>query len=103
MQTNRSNSKAAIEKILSLNQTPPHSAEDQFDSHTNGFLPDSTPVINAEGEPIWKVLVFDKLGRDIISSVMRVNDLRSCGVTIHLYGRQMSLILDAFSHSYADI
>jgi hypothetical protein len=30
------------------------------------------------------VLVFDNLGRDIISSVLRVNDLRSRGVTIHL-------------------
>ena len=33
-----------------------------------------------------KVLVFDNLGRDVISSVLRVNDLRGWGVTIHLYG-----------------
>lgn len=31
------------------------------------------------------MLVFDNLGRDVISSVLRVNDLRSWGVTIHLY------------------
>jgi hypothetical protein len=41
-------------------------------------------VLNENGEPIWKVLVFDDLGRDVISSVLRVNDLRSKGVTIHL-------------------
>jgi hypothetical protein len=41
------------------------------------------PIIQ-DGQPIWKVLVFDNLGRDVISSVMRVNDLRSCGITIHL-------------------
>jgi hypothetical protein len=29
--------------------------------------------------------VFDGMGRDIISSVLRVNDLRAWGVTIHLY------------------
>jgi hypothetical protein len=29
--------------------------------------------------------VFDQLGRDVISSVMRVSDLRSMGVTIHLH------------------
>lgn len=32
----------------------------------------------------WKVLVFDKFGRDVISSVMRVNDLFQNGVTIHM-------------------
>ena len=32
----------------------------------------------------WNRLVFDDMGRDAISSVMRVNDLRSYGVTIHL-------------------
>jgi hypothetical protein len=75
----------SIKRILNLNQTPPNSLDDQHDYQANGFLPESTPIINADGEPVWKVLVFDNLGRDVISSVMRVNDLRSCGVTIHLY------------------
>jgi hypothetical protein len=34
------------------------------------------------------VLVFDDLGRDVISSVLRVNDLRAWGVTIHLNIKQ---------------
>lgn len=42
------------------------------------------PLLNEDGDPIWKVLVFDNFGRDVISSVLRVNDLRSWGVTIHL-------------------
>jgi sec1 family domain-containing protein 1 len=75
---------ASIEKILNLNQIPLHNPDDQNEFHSNGFLPESTPVINENGEPIWKVLVFDDLGRDVISSVMRVNDLRACGITIHL-------------------
>ncbi|KAF1939428.1 SEC1 family transport protein-like protein SLY1 [Clathrospora elynae] len=33
----------------------------------------------------WKVLVFDSRGRDIISSVLRVHDLRAAGITIHLH------------------
>jgi hypothetical protein len=78
-----SNHAASVEKILNLNRAPIHSA-DEHDYHANGFLPESMPVINSDGEPIWKVLVFDNLGRDVISSVMRVNDLRSCGITIHL-------------------
>lgn len=32
----------------------------------------------------WKVLVFDKAGRDILSSVLRVADLFKAGVTLHL-------------------
>ncbi|CAO3651259.1 unnamed protein product [Cunninghamella echinulata] len=30
---------------------------------------------------VWKVLIFDKFGQDIISSIMRVNDLRENGIT----------------------
>ncbi|KAI7853569.1 Sec1-like protein [Circinella umbellata] len=33
---------------------------------------------------LWKVLIFDKFGQDIISSIMRVNDLRENGVTVHM-------------------
>ncbi|KAF8456185.1 Sec1-like protein [Terfezia claveryi] len=66
---------ASIEKILTLNH--------ERQTH-GGELPIAPPILNEEGEPIWKVLVFDNLGRDIISSVLRVQDLRNFGVTIHL-------------------
>lgn len=33
---------------------------------------------------IWKVLIFDRFGQDVISSIMRVNDLRENGVTVHM-------------------
>ena len=46
---------------------------------TNGLAPHSPQVLNADGEPIWKVLVFDNLGRDVISSVLRVNGLAQLG------------------------
>jgi len=79
---------ASIGRILNLNRV---SAEDG-DSHSdtasiNGLTPKSTPILNEDGEPIWKVLVFDNLGRDVISSVLRVSDLRGWGITIHLYVR----------------
>ena len=74
----------SIEKILSLNNDPSDLAISVTDTSTNGLIPQSTAILNASGEPIWKVLVFDNMGRDIISSVMRVNDLRARGVTIHL-------------------
>ena len=75
---------ASIEKILSLNREPSDPAASQIDSHTNGLTTQSPAILNENGEPIWKVLVFDNMGRDVISSVLRVNDLRGRGVTIHL-------------------
>jgi len=78
---------ASIEKVLNLNHAPPKDADDHRDGAlTNGLIPQATPILDSDGEPIWKVLVFDTLGRDVISSILRVNDLRSWGVTIHLYG-----------------
>ena len=77
---------ASIEKVLNLNQAAQHSDDGQNDATVaNGLTTKSTPILNADGEPIWKVLVFDNLGRDVISSVLRVSDLRAWGVTIHLY------------------
>ncbi|CAK9439839.1 uncharacterized protein LODBEIA_P39390 [Lodderomyces beijingensis] len=34
-------------------------------------------------EIIWKALVLDQKSRDILSSVLRVNDLLRCGITVH--------------------
>ncbi|KAG5438224.1 hypothetical protein PCANB_003075 [Pneumocystis canis] len=35
-------------------------------------------------EIIWKVLIFDNLGQDIISTVLKVNDLRDNGITLFM-------------------
>ncbi|KAI8141134.1 Sec1-like protein [Fennellomyces sp. T-0311] len=42
------------------------------------------PATDQSGGILWKVLIFDKFGQDIISSIMRVNDLRENGVTVHM-------------------
>lgn len=78
---------AAIQKILNLNHDPPEDAEARHDgtASSNGLVPKTGPLLDPNGEPIWKVLVFDNLGRDVISSVLRVSDLRAWGVTIHLW------------------
>lgn len=69
----------SIRKILNLNEAIESSEED--DHNANGL-----PVapIAKDGNPIWKVLVFDDLGRDVISPVLQVSDLRSLGVTMHM-------------------
>ncbi|KAG0312211.1 Vesicle trafficking between the ER and Golgi [Dissophora globulifera] len=62
---------AAIAAMLNLNQKPePPSQADQ--------------VIPMASDAEWKVLIFDSFGRDVISSVLRVNDLRENGVTVHM-------------------
>ncbi|KAL4900793.1 hypothetical protein BDW74DRAFT_161075 [Aspergillus multicolor] len=73
---------ASIQKILNLNHDPYPTEDAAHDASAQGLI--STPILNEDGDPIWKVLVFDNLGRDVISSVLRVNDLRAWGVTIHL-------------------
>lgn len=43
---------------------------------------DLTSSLNGE-EIIWKVLVLDQKSTSIVSSVLRVNDLLRCGITMH--------------------
>ncbi|KAH7148431.1 Sec1-like protein [Dactylonectria macrodidyma] len=74
---------ASLRKILNLNETVESNEADE--AHTNDLLAPVAPILDAEGNPIWKILVFDDLGRDVISSVMRVSDLRAMGVTMHMH------------------
>ncbi|KAL6709049.1 Vesicle trafficking between the ER and Golgi [Coniothyrium glycines] len=67
---------ASIKRILNLN-----APITDVDAQDNGSV--DSAITSADGAT-WKVLVFDEMGRDVISSVLRVNDLRASGVTIHL-------------------
>ena len=88
---------ASLEKIFNLNHTSAEPSAVQHDpAAANGLIPQATPVLNSDGDPIWKVLVFDNLGKEIVSSVLRVNDLRRWGVTIHLFV-QADLVLYAYT------
>ncbi|RDL37573.1 Uncharacterized protein BP5553_05006 [Venustampulla echinocandica] len=76
----------SIQRMLNLNHDP-EDAENALAEHTSGtaLAAPSAPLLNADGDPIWKLLVFDDLGRDVISSVLRVSDLRAWGVTMHMH------------------
>ncbi|KAK6337517.1 Vesicle trafficking between the ER and Golgi [Orbilia blumenaviensis] len=82
MATLRDRQVASIEKVLNLNADKPK--QDPDDPTSGTAFVSAAPLVDEEGDPLWKVLVFDNLGRDVISSVLRVNDLRANGVTIHL-------------------
>ncbi|XMA07432.1 hypothetical protein WAI453_000223 [Rhynchosporium graminicola] len=73
----------SIERMLNLNHDSEESSGDHNQASNGGTI--SAPILNSEGDPIWKVLVFDDLGRDVISSVLRVSDLRAWGVTMHMH------------------
>ncbi|PVU84626.1 hypothetical protein BB559_007509 [Furculomyces boomerangus] len=58
---------------------------------TNGFNSPSSLRSNYEpknnedeDELIWKALIFDSFCRDIVSTVLKVSDLRENGVTVHM-------------------
>ncbi|PMD25344.1 Sec1-like protein [Hyaloscypha hepaticicola] len=75
----------SIERMLNLNHDSEEPSPEHHDHTSNGLAIPSAPILNSDGDPIWKVLVFDDLGRDVISSVLRVNDLRTWGVTMHMH------------------
>ncbi|KAK9457354.1 Sec1-like protein [Dipodascopsis uninucleata] len=69
----------AIERFLNLNRDKA--------SSTDAIITDGASNTESEignNEPIWKVLVFDRFGQDIVSSVLRVNDLFQNGITVHM-------------------
>ncbi|KAI1002342.1 hypothetical protein K3495_g5860 [Podosphaera aphanis] len=74
----------SIGRMLKLNQEPLDSTTDFDHSNNHGPGIPSASILNPDGDPIWKVLVFDDMGRDVISSVLRVSDLRAYGVTMHM-------------------
>lgn len=36
-------------------------------------------------EPVWKILIYDRVGQDIISPLISIRELREMGVTLHMY------------------
>lgn len=48
----------------------------------------------AAAEPVWKVLIYDKFGSDIISPLLSVRELRDLGVTLHLLASVVTLSTD---------
>lgn len=74
-----------VNRMLALNSDPPpgesnsNSSGDILDSYT--ILP-AAPAGSAHNQ--WKILIYDKPCRSIISPLLSVSQLRSRGVTLHL-------------------
>jgi hypothetical protein len=52
---------------------------------TLGKTASGLKVPPATGPPVWKILVLDQETKDILATVLRVQDLRDIGVTLHVY------------------
>ena len=39
---------------------------------------------NPAGPTVWKVLILDNRSKDVLATVLRVQDLRDAGVTLHV-------------------
>ncbi|KAJ7905303.1 Sly1 vesicle trafficking sec1-like protein [Mycena olivaceomarginata] len=66
----------ALLSLLNLNAPPEPPASGKTGS---GF---KTPP--PTGPPVWKVLVLDQQTKDVLATVLRVQDLRDVGVTLHV-------------------
>lgn len=44
-----------------------------------------TTGLATNGPPVWKVLILDQRSKDVLATVLRVQDLRDVGVTLHVY------------------
>lgn len=68
---------AALLALLNLNS--PVDSPSNATGTGSGF---KTPL--PAGPPVWKILVLDQQTKDVLATVLRVQDLRDVGVTLHV-------------------
>ncbi|KAF8592781.1 Sec1-like protein [Ramaria rubella] len=66
---------AALLSLLNLNS--PDSSATAAKAQGGLGIPNATP-------PVWKILVLDQYTKDVLATVLRVQDLRDVGVTLHV-------------------
>ncbi|KAF5368453.1 hypothetical protein D9758_002142 [Tetrapyrgos nigripes] len=71
---------AALLSLLNLN-SPPDTSNTSIPSGKQSSGIKTPPV---SGPPVWKILVLDQQTKDVLATVLRVQDLRDIGVTLHV-------------------
>ncbi|KAI0669779.1 Sec1-like protein [Trametes maxima] len=71
----------ALLTLLNLNN-PVEPSNNPIQSASKGSS--SLKVAAPSGPPVWKVLVLDQYTKDVLATVLRVQDLRDVGVTLHV-------------------
>ncbi|KAJ3789941.1 Sly1 vesicle trafficking sec1-like protein [Lentinula aff. detonsa] len=67
---------AALLSLLNLNSDPVISSTSQSSKGTKASI--------VAGPPVFKILVLDQQTKDVLATVLRVQDLRDVGVTLHV-------------------
>lgn len=71
----------ALLTFLNLNQTVESPTSPLTSNKSSSGL--KTPPVT--GPPVWKILVLDQQTKDVLATVLRIQDLRDVGVTLHVY------------------
>lgn len=74
---------AALLTLLNLNN-PVESPSTSTSSGTKGGSAANAKISVPTGPPTWKILVLDQHTKDVLATVLRVQDLRDVGVTLHV-------------------
>ena len=81
---------AAILTMLNLNKPTDVNVAFPLSGSKSGARGD---VPLPSGPPVWKILVLDQCTKDILATVLRVQDLRDAGITLHVCEQPSSLTL----------
>ncbi|KIO28386.1 hypothetical protein M407DRAFT_14746 [Tulasnella calospora MUT 4182] len=73
---------SALLSLLNLNAPPPTQPNSLSAPTVSSRA--ATPAPQPAGPPVWKVLVLDEQSKDVLATVLRVQDLRDMGVTLHV-------------------
>ena len=72
---------SALLTLLNLNN-PIDPASNPLNNITKSST--TAKLATPPGPPVWKVLILDQYTKDILATVLRVQDLRDVGVTLHV-------------------
>ncbi|KAL5519006.1 SLY1 [Sanghuangporus vaninii] len=72
----------AILRLLNLNK-PIDTPTDSSLAASKASSP-QLKIPPATGPPVWKILILDQRTKDVLATVLRVQDLRDVGVTLHI-------------------
>lgn len=73
----------AILQLLNLNDPPSDALLDGGSVASSNSAAKTNPALPS-GPPVWKILVLDQRTKDVLATVLRVQDLRDVGVTLHV-------------------
>lgn len=83
---------ALLNLSISQDATAPSSTS------TQPKLASAVKAPTATAPLVWKVLVLDQQTKDVLATVLRVQDLRDAGVTLHVYAASFCLSLWFLHH-----